>query len=122
MRCKKCKGECEPITRGGKFVFEFCRPCKIPYTAQGAAIFNSGSQLASAFNPLAASRGIIEKTQAGASPVARTALEVLMAQSLWDSYYTGLKDGVMLAYSQDVGSSSPVEVKDGSLHSSAGDT
>lgn len=121
MRCPKCQGDLEPIVRSGQFVFNFCRACKIPYTEQGRAIFNSG-QLVSHFRPLESVRGIIGKTHGSASAVARTALEVMLLQGMWDAYFAGVKDGVLLAYSQDVGEGEPVGDKDEPLSGAARDT
>jgi hypothetical protein len=121
MRCRKCQGDLEPIIRGGKYLFHFCRPCKVPYGEDGSYLMDTGL-LASSFNPLASVRGIISKTHAGATPVARTALEVLLMQGMWDTYMAGVKDGVLLAYSQDVGEGEPSEGSDqnGPLRGSPG--
>lgn len=108
MNCRKCKDECEKVIRGGEFAFHFCRKCKIPYDSTGSAMFNSASQLVSHFNPLAAARRVIGSTHKDASSVARTAFEVLLIQSMQEAYMSGLKDGALLAYSQDVGHSEPV--------------
>ena len=104
MRCKKCGGQLEPIVRGGQFVFNFCRPCKLRYTKEGYL-----EMAPSEFNILKEARAIVGKTNEDASPVARSALEILLMQGLWESYYRGLKDGVLLAYSQDVGDSEPIK-------------
>lgn len=107
MKCKKCRGDCEPVIRGGQYVFHFCRVCKIPFDQHGAAVLNS-SELSSFFNPLKAARSVIGQTHGHASSVAKTAFEVLLIQSMWEAYFAGIKDGVLLAYSQDVGSGEPV--------------
>lgn len=121
MNCKKCNGSLEPIVRSGNYLFHFCRPCKLPYAEDGSYLLDTGL-LASSFNPLITVRGIIGKTHAGAASVTRTALEVLLMQGMWDSYMAGVKDGVLLAYSQDVHEGEPLgEVKqDGPLHGSPG--
>jgi hypothetical protein len=111
MKCRKCKGDCEPIIKGGQFVFNFCRACKLPYSSDGDVIFENPSQLVSHFNPIAAARKVVSKTHSGSSSVAKTAFEVLLTQSLLESYMNGMKDGVLLAYSQDVGNSEPVDPK-----------
>jgi hypothetical protein len=41
--------------------------------------------------------------------VGRTALEVALVQALQESYFNGLRDGVLLAYSQDYEKSQPVD-------------
>ena len=105
-RCTQCQGSLEPIIRAGQFCFHFCRACKLRYTKEGALEMDN-SQLSSRFNPLATARGIISKTNSGATPVARTALEVLLMSGLWECYLQGLKDGVLLAYSQDVEQGKP---------------
>jgi hypothetical protein len=111
MRCPKCHGSLEPIIRATKFCFNFCRVCKLAYNEHGALEINTG-QLSSGFNPLAASRGIIKKTVDGVSPVARTALEVFLMEGLWECYLQGLKDGVLLAFSQDVERGKPIAAED----------
>jgi len=107
MRCRKCQGQLEPILRGGKFCFNFCRVCVLTYDERGVPVLNTG-QLASGFNPLGVARGIIGKTSAGATPVGRTALEVFLMDGLWECYLQGLKDGVLLAYSQDAQKGEPL--------------
>jgi len=107
MRCRKCQGQLEPILRAGKFCFNFCRVCVLTYDERGVPVINTG-QLASGFNPLAVARGMIKGTAAGATPVTRTALEVFLMDGLWECYLQGLKDGVLLAYSQDVEKGRPL--------------
>ena len=50
---------------------------------------------------------MIRKTNADAAPVTKTALEAFIIQALTEAYVSGMKDGVLLAYSQDVGESMP---------------
>lgn len=107
MRCRTCQGSLEPIQRAGKFCFNFCRLCKIAYNEHGVQQMNNG-QLSSRFNPLETARAIIKSTNAGATPIARTALEVFLMDGLWNCYLQGLKDGVLLAYSQDVRPGEPL--------------
>jgi len=102
MICKKCAGDLEPIIRGDKFVFNFCRACKLPHDEHGMAIIKS-TELKSHFNPLSEAREIASAFLPSASPEARSAVEVLLVQGLYTAYFDGLKDGVLLAYSQDVG-------------------
>jgi hypothetical protein len=108
MRCPKCQGELERIVRMQEPQFNFCRECKLPFDDSGRLSVDTRS-LNTSFNPLQLARGIIGKTHADASSVARTALEVLLIQGLSESYQSGLKDGVLLAYSQDVGEGEPYE-------------
>jgi hypothetical protein len=96
----RCQGDLVPIERAGQFLFNFCRPCKIPHDAQGRAAIDL-IRLNSSFNPLSTARGMIRKTNADAAPVTRTALETFMIQALTEAYVSGVKDGVLLAYSQD---------------------
>jgi hypothetical protein len=42
------------------------------------------------------------------SPVMKTALESLLIQGFLDAYSAGLKDGILLAYSQDVADGGPL--------------
>lgn len=107
LRCRKCSGQLEPIIRGTQFCFNFCRVCKLTYNAQGVPEV-SNKQLSSRFNPLSTARSIIGKTNSGVTPLARTALEVFLMEGLWDCYLNGLKDGVLLAYSQDVEKGEPL--------------
>ena len=68
-------------------------------------------QLSSRFSPLSQARAIIQKTHADAAPVAKTAMEVFLMSGLWESYLQGLKDGVLLAYSQDVEQGNPLTME-----------
>ena len=72
----------------------------MPHDDTGSALLTS-AELKSFFNPLAVARDVISKTHPDSSAVARTSFEVLLMQSLWESYFAGLKDGVLLSYSQD---------------------
>jgi len=99
-RCKKCQGGLDTINRMDKTVFLLCRACKLPHDEHGRAIFESTS-LNSNFRPLRDARGTIKEGHPNASPVAKTALEVALIASLQEAYLQGLKDGVLLAYSQD---------------------
>ena len=124
VRCRKCQGQLEPIIRGEKFVFNFCRPCKLTYSKEGYLEVSTG-QLSSRFNPLSSARDIIGKTNAGATSVTRTALEVFLMNGLWESYFQGLKDGVLLAYSQDVEEGEPLTTEgesNGSVSSTPGNS
>jgi hypothetical protein len=71
----------------------------------------TSAELTSGFDPLKRARGIIEKTNAEAAPVTRTALEVFLMAGLWDCYLQGLKDGVLLAYSQDMRPGEPLSTE-----------
>lgn len=81
-------------------VFLLCRACKLPHNEDGKALFESTS-LNSSFRPLRTARDTIKQGHPSASPIAKTALEVALVASLQESYLQGLKDGVLLAYSQD---------------------
>jgi hypothetical protein len=107
MKCRKCSNDCEPVVRGGKYVFDFCRSCKIPYKEDGSALFNSSASLVSHFNPLYLARAVGASSGVKSS-VAQHALEVLLIQGFYDVYVAGLKDGLLLAHSQDVGPSEPI--------------
>jgi hypothetical protein len=120
MRCQKCKGQLEPVTRAGTFCFHLCRVCKLRYSREGY-LETTTAELVSGFDPLKQSRGIISKIHPGATPVARTALEMLLMNGLWDCYLQGLKDGVLMAYSQDVEQGKPLHGdKDGPLSDASG--
>lgn len=108
--CTRCKGYVEPVHRAGKLAFYFCRACKLPYNEYGSVVVDTAT-LNTSFNPLGIVRGIIGETHAGASPLARNAMEVLLSQGLVEAYLAGLKDGVLLAYSADVGDGEPVTVE-----------
>lgn len=119
--CLRCRGSLEPIHRGGKIQFYFCRVCRIPHDGEGRAAVDL-KRLNSSFNPLTLARGTIGKGSSEMSSIARTALEILLIQSLHEAYSAGLKDGVLLAYSQDVGDSAPVGGQDESLSGPSGGT
>lgn len=108
--CTRCKGHIEPVQRAGQLAFYFCRACKLPYNEQGSVVIDTAT-LNTSFNPLSIVRGIIGGTHAGASPLARNAMEVLLSQGLVEAYLAGLKDGVLLAYSADVGDGEPVTMR-----------
>jgi len=108
MKCARCQGELEPIVRMREPMFLFCRPCKLPYHEKGGLAVDTRS-LSTSFNPLKIARGVVWKTNPEVSSVARSALEVLLIQGLQEAYFSGLKDGVLLAYSQDVGNSEPLK-------------
>jgi hypothetical protein len=110
MRCHKCKGELEPICRDGEPIIKFCRTCKLPYNLTGGLAIDLSS-LNSSYQPVKTARGIIGKAHPGATPVTKSALEVLMIQGFQDIYMAGLKDGILLAYSQDVRPGGPIETQ-----------
>lgn len=121
MRCQRCNGQLEPIIRAGQFCFNLCRVCKLRYSKEGY-LETTSAELTSGFDPLKRARDIIGKTNAGASPVARTALEVFLMDGLWECYLQGLKDGVLLSYSQDVQPGGPMngDSADGPLPDASG--
>lgn len=106
--CSKCGGQLEPISRHGQMVFYFCRPCALPHDQDSNPIVTA-SGLKDFFSPADKAREFIGKHRRDAGPVARTALEVALMQQLFDAYMTGLKEGVLLAYSQDVTEGEPME-------------
>lgn len=108
-KCPKCSGHVDPISRADKKLFYFCRACKLPFNPLGRVIIDTNN-LNTAFNPTRIARAVTAKgIGVDMSPVARTALEALLITALLDSYSAGLKDGILLAYSQDVGDSKPLE-------------
>ena len=107
LHCSKCQGNIEKIVRAGEEVFFFCRPCKLPHDDKGNPLFTTAS-LAKTYNPLLAARKTIGPHHTEAESVTKTALELALIQSLHEAYMSGLKDGVLLAYSQDVGKGEPL--------------
>ena len=108
VTCSKCQGHLEPIKRAGEEVFLFCRPCQLPHDPHGSPLFTAKT-LAERYNPLQAARDTISKHHKGAKPVTKTALEIALIQSLHEAYLSGIKDGVLLAYSQDYEEGEPME-------------
>ena len=106
--CSKCGGGLEPIARKGEPVFHFCRPCKLPHDELGRALF-SNKKLNDMYTPFKSARKVISQNHPKATAVARTALEVALAQALHEAYMEGIKEGVLLAYSQDVTEGEPME-------------
>lgn len=102
----------EKIERAGVEVFYHCRACKLPHDSHGNPLF-TGQGLADRYNPLQAARDVIKKHHKGAPPVSRTALEVALLQSVQEAYFAGIKDGVLLAYSQDFEEGEPMMEKVG---------
>lgn len=106
--CTQCTGQVEQVTRmQGGIKFFFCRACKIPYDESGSVIIDLNS-LQSAFNPLTTARDTIGVAAKGATPVAQTAMAALAVQGYLDAYFSGMKDGIALAYSQDYKRSTPL--------------
>lgn len=93
-------------------VFYHCRTCKLPHDDTGNPLFTTAS-LADRYNPLQAARDTIKKHHKGAAPVARTALEIALLQTTQEAYFAGIKDGVLLAYSQDFEKGEPMMEKVG---------
>lgn len=107
-KCPKCSGHVIEIKRADRSVFFFCRACKLPYAENGRVVIDTRN-LNSAFNPTRAARVVTGKSVKDLSPVAKTALEALIITSLLDAYSAGMKDGILLAYSQDVADGKPME-------------
>lgn len=110
LRCSKCNSHLEKIVRGGQEVFHFCRPCQLPHDEAGNRLFDMKS-LADMYNPLKAARGVVGAHHKAAAPVTKTALEVALAHSLQEAYMAGIKEGVLLAYSQDVNEGEPMTME-----------
>lgn len=100
MLCKKCQGDLEPISRMNLEMFLYCRACKLPHDKTGRPMISS-PRLNSEFNVLQKARDTIKTTQPEMGSVGRTALEVALVQAFNECYFNGLRDGVLLAYSQD---------------------
>ena len=108
MKCSKCGSGTEKIFRANEPVFFYCRGCKLPHDEYGNQLFNSKS-LTQAFNPLQHVRDALRGHNKGIAPATRTALEVALLQSVQEAYFAGIKDGVLLAYSQDKEKGEPME-------------
>ena len=106
LSCSRCGGEAEPINRMGLILFYFCRPCKLPHDELGRVTIDT-ARMSPAFNPLSIVRGVVSKTHQDATPLTRSAMETFLLQGLLDAYMAGVKDGVLLAYSQDVTETEP---------------
>jgi hypothetical protein len=106
--CKRCQGSLQPIQKQGQEVFWLCRPCKMPHDKSGRPMISS-PKLQSDFNPLQKARDTIKAVHPTMAPVGRTALEVAFITALQECYFNGLRDGVLLAYSQDHEASSPYD-------------
>jgi len=89
-------------------VFLFCRACKLPHDEHGNALLTTRT-LAERFNPLQFARDKVRKTSPTVGPVARTALEMSLIQATQEAYFAGMKDGVLLAYSQEFQPGEPME-------------
>lgn len=85
-----------------------CRPCKLPHDEHGNALFD-GPSLSQAFNPAQSARDLLRKADKQTRGVARTALEAALMQGMLEIYHAGLKDGILLAYSQDHNEGEPME-------------
>lgn len=108
MRCRRCQGQTEPIRRFGKDVIWFCRPCKLSHDQSGRLLITS-PELRSSFNPLQKARATIKAAHPTMAAVGKTALEAALIQVLQESYLDGLKDGILLAYSQDYEEGQPYD-------------
>ena len=107
MKCSKCAGSLEKVLRSGQELFQICRPCKLPHDKDGNGLFTT-TDLADVYNPLQAARNTVGPHHKDTAPVTRTALEVSLLQSLQEAYFAGIKDGVLLAYSQDYEKGDPL--------------
>ena len=110
LRCSKCQGQLEKIIRGGEEAFYFCRPCQLPHNEHGHKLFTMKS-LSDLYSPFKAARQVVGAHHKGAAPVTKTALEVALAQALHEAYMAGIKEGVLLAYSQDVNEGEPMTME-----------
>lgn len=105
--CSTCGGYLDKVPRAGK-VLLLCRPCKLPHDEHGNPLF-SGPSLTDRFNPLQAARDTLRKSDQSSTGVARVAMETALMQGILDAYFAGVKDGVLLAYSQDHEEGDPME-------------
>jgi hypothetical protein len=108
LKCSKCGSSIEKIYRGGEDIFYFCRPCQLPHDDHGNPLFTTKS-LGQAFNPLQHTRNALKNHHKGISQVTKTALEVALLASVQEAYLAGIKDGVLLSYSQDKSEGVPME-------------
>jgi hypothetical protein len=108
LKCSKCNSGIEKIYRGGEDLFYFCRPCQLPHDDHGNPLFTSKS-LGQAFNPTKHVREALRPYHKDVAPVTKTALEVALLQAVQEAYFAGIKDGVLLAYSQDNQQGVPME-------------
>lgn len=108
-KCPKCSGHVDPITRADKTFFYYCRACKLPFSPQGRVVIDTRT-LNSSFNPVRVARAVTGKgLPSDMSPLAKTALEGLLISALLEAYSGGLKDGILLSYSQDVADGKPTD-------------
>lgn len=107
MRCRQCNGSLEPIKKMGKIVMMLCRLCKLPHEISGRPMAHAPLKPSS--NPLQAARATIRTAHPTMSSAGKTALEVALVQQLQESYFAGLRDGVILAYSQDYKDGEPLQ-------------
>jgi hypothetical protein len=88
----------------------FCRSCKLPHGADGSPLFEGASiDKNRRFNPLSQARRLTGAHHKDAAAVSRTALEVALIASLQEAYFAGIKEGVLLAYSQDYKEGEPMD-------------
>lgn len=80
----------------------------------------TSTDLSSEFNPLQLARDTIKKIHPTMVPVGKTALEIALVQALQETYFNGLRDGALLAYSQDYQESAPYEDPSQPIQSPAG--
>lgn len=107
ISCSTCGGYLDKVPRAGK-VLLLCRPCKLPHDEHGNPLF-SGHSLSDRFNPLQAARDTLKKSDKTSSGVTRVAMETALMQGMLDAYFAGVKDGVLLAYSQEHEEGEPME-------------
>ena len=96
----------------GKVQFLFCRACKLTHSEEGTLLIESAA-LNTAYNPIKIAREAISKSFPQHEGVAAVATEALLITSLQEAYLAGLKDGILLAYSKDVGDGEPRGIKNG---------
>ena len=107
-KCPKCSGHIIEVKRADQSAFLFCRACKLPFAENGRIVIDTRN-LNSSFNPTRLARSITGKSMRDLSPVARTAIEAFIIASFHEVYTAGMKDGILLAYSQDVEEGVPLD-------------
>lgn len=108
MKCNHCSGPLEKVTKGGESLFHYCRGCKLPHDKSGNPLLKSGQPMNASYNPLRGAFEAVKSDGRDLSPVAKAAASVAFMPALQDAYLQGVKDGILLAFSQDVKEGEPV--------------
>lgn len=112
IKCSNCGGHAEKIERAGEAVFWFCRPCKLPHDQHSNPLFVNGLP-ADKYSAVSHAQKIAEAHTKGMSPVGKVSVTMSLIQPLQEAYFAGMKDGVLLAYSQDIKEGEPMMEKVG---------